>query len=752
MQQANRAQFQQLANMLVRRRRLILAMGAFGVALAGTVGLLLPARYTAKAQIVIESPQASAVSGHPGVTDPVNELAIETHVTMLTSRGHLKRVRDSLLAGLELRAVLPPDQSDRETKLQAPASEISSRAATEVGPLSLEDLELGTKVFQERRSRVIAVNFTSTRPDQAAAVANQIARLYVQTQAGQPSGLEQQLAAVSHQLSIAKSDLAARQGRLTFLRDLKRREDTEALIEALDSAAVAEFHREQTALLQSQAEVGASLHKTHPKVQAVTVKLNELRQKIGIEVDRAITQLQYDMQVAGERVQSLQQRLESIQIARSEAREAEVTTRDPQREAAASIPISERLLRRQKELGETSAGVRMLSVADVPNRPSSPNPILFVFPALIAFSIAGGFLAIVLEGLDQGLRSGRDINDALGISCIGLVPQLLQQGQLRTHEYLLQNPFAAYTEAIRSIAIAALDLSAPKCSPKVFLITSSVPGEGKTTLAVSFAVYAARLQRRVVLVDLSFRNPAILRELGGGAEREAIDGQPGEPQGTVIRHIPELALDYISLPRASVDPLTILSSRQLPDLLRELRERYDCVVIDSAPLVGTAEARLLGSMVDKVLFAVKWGSTRPEVVQHAFNLLRNPYTQDRDPTAFASAIITQVDLLKHASYQYGDVVGVGFDEGRNRRSRVDRLLIKLLALLRRKLHLVRDRAQGLPLPRWVARKPSRDVKHERDSRPVSFPHVLGGRLLNGSGPSRPARIRSSGTGAGSSLG
>jgi hypothetical protein len=130
----------------------------------------------------------------------------------------------------------------------------------------------------------------------------------------------------------------------------------------------------------------------------------------------------------------------------------------------------------------------------------------------------------------------------------------------------------------------------------------------------------------------------------------------GQALAEVIQHNPELGLDYLPLPGASADPVALLGNSQLPDLLRQLRESYDCVVIDSAPLVGAAEARLLVSMVDKVVFAVKWGSTPREVAQYAVNLLRGPSASDRDPAAFASAVITQVDLKKHAEYQYGDVV------------------------------------------------------------------------------------------------
>jgi succinoglycan biosynthesis transport protein ExoP len=662
MQGPTETQLQQVVNMLARRRRLILAAGAFGAALAGALGLLIPAKYTAKAQILIHSQQVSPIT--TGRAEAVDELAIETQVTMLSSRNHLRRVRDSLLTGVEL----PGAQSEAgATGRAANVQPANGSLATEIGTPSLEELEMNLKVYKERASRVIAVTYTSTRPEKSAAIANQIARLYVESQADRKreektsAWVEQELAELNHQLSMAKSDFAARQGRLTAFRDLQRREGgTDDLIKALDSDVLTELRRDQIALLQSKADLATRFYETHPEVQTVSAKLEALRLKIAREVDRVMAQLETDTQIAGARARSLQQRLSTVQVAHREAREAELQLRVPQPEAAGSAQLFDSLLRRQQqemsEHSEISPGMRILTVADAPKQPSSPNPILFIFPALVVFSIAGGFLATVLEGLDRGLRSERDTTDALGIPCIGLVPQASSPGNLRMHQYLLEKPFAAYTEAIRSVVIAALQPTTPNRAPRVFLVTSSVRGEGKTTLAVSFAAYAARLQRRVLLVDLAVRDPTILRELEGRAERGVLDVLQGRPLAEAIQRLPELGLDHLPLPGNPIDPVALLGNKQLPDLLRQLRESYDCVVIDSAALVGAAEARLLASMVDKVLFAVKWGSTPREVAQYAVNLLRAAGPIDGDPAAFASAVITQVDLKKHADYHYGDLV------------------------------------------------------------------------------------------------
>jgi cellulose biosynthesis protein BcsQ len=104
-----------------------------------------------------------------------------------------------------------------------------------------------------------------------------------------------------------------------------------------------------------------------------------------------------------------------------------------------------------------------------------------------------------------------------------------------------------------------------------------------------------------------------------------------------------------------VDPLTLFDREQMPRLIHQLRDRYDCVIIDGPSVFGSVEARLLPSIADKLLFVVKWGSTRREVAQNALRLLRDVDHLDMDRSNLALAIVTQVDLRRHARYRYGDV-------------------------------------------------------------------------------------------------
>ena len=162
---------------------------------------------------------------------------------------------------------------------------------------------------------------------------------------------------------------------------------------------------------------------------------------------------------------------------------------------------------------------RLLSLAPVPDSPSSANPILFIPPAAIAFLILGSFIAIVRDSFDKTFRTESDVISALGIGCSAMVPRLRGLGRKRPHEYLLEMPYTSYAESIRSIMAGLRPVMSQRQGAKAILITSSIPGEGKTTVALSLAAYAARAGLRVLLLDFDFRKGSASRELGGTTEQ-----------------------------------------------------------------------------------------------------------------------------------------------------------------------------------------------------------------------------------------
>lgn len=678
-QQATQPNLRQLINLLRRRWKLITAAGVIAAGLAGTIGLVIPPQYTATAQLIVDPPRESGARGLSKAAGVLDDAAVLTHVAALVSQDHLQQVFDSLVAERG------PGPAERP-------------GVFGVEELSIETFRGRMNSFKDLRSRMIAITYTSTNPDFAAAVANRSAQLYLAaliernradrkdtlrslserippvsaevaradaalqdyrikhgfTEANRTDMVDQQLVELNRQLAVARSDLAERDARITTLRELQRSESGTALpINALSDPTLGELYREEAAL-RSRSDNATLPSKRDPKLTSASSDLQELRVRIGQTIDQALNRLAEERSILEKRVQHFQRSIAILQDASTEAREPEVRLRALQREAAAFAQLYDSLVQREKvilEEGDLQPDVRALSSASMPTRPSSLSPRLFILPAMMLASIGAALLAVLLDGLDGSLRTERDVTDALGISCIGGIPQLTRLRKLRPHQLLPQN--AQYTEAIRSVVATALQLTNPQKSPKVFLVTSSVPGEGKTTLAISFAVYAALLQRRVLLVDLAFRHPAIASELGGPADSGILQVLQGQPPG-VIRGAPDLGIDYLPLSRDPVDPVAILASERVPELLRQLKESYDCVVIDSAPLLSSTEARLLASMVDRVLFAVKWGSTRREVAQNALRLLRRSAFGENDLRDVTSAVITQVNLRKHARYRHGD--------------------------------------------------------------------------------------------------
>ena len=355
---------------------------------------------------------------------------------------------------------------------------------------------------------------------------------------------------------------------------------------------------------------------------------------------------------------AIQQGNDDERSAGTEGANADKQLRELALRARTSAQLYIHLVQRLKDMRDNQENivpdVELHSSASVPRRPSSHNPLLFIVPASFIFVLGASWLAIVLEQMDRTFRSQRDVSDALGLPCITLVPRISRKRRARPKHYLLSEPFSAYAEAIRSVA-ASLQTATPGGSHEVVLISSSVPSEGKTTLAVSLAVFVGLLGRRVLLIDLGFRRASMIRGLRKIEGALVGPNQQDQPLGQFVQQVPDLGIDYLRIARSQVDPLALLSREQIPQLISQSRENYDCVIIDGPPLLGTTESRLFARMVDRLLFVVKWGSTRRDVAASALSVVRSVGCLDKGLRGLPIAILTQVDLKAHAQYRFGDI-------------------------------------------------------------------------------------------------
>ncbi len=301
----------------------------------------------------------------------------------------------------------------------------------------------------------------------------------------------------------------------------------------------------------------------------------------------------------------------------------------------------ETLLRRRQELTATGIVVQpdisLRAAASPPERPASLPPLLLVPPAAIALALFACVLAVVLDRLDHTLRTEADATAALHVPCAGVVPTVpIEPGFQPQH--FLEEPTSSYSRAIRSILVSLL-ASDPVVPQRIVLVTSSVAGEGKTILARSLGLCAARLGRRTLLMDFGQfgRRPS--------DEHANLRGvlSYDRPLADAVQYIPEFGIDYLPAGLSDGNRLGVFANPKIAPLLRQLGDAYDLVIIDGPSLLDVPEARLIASWADHILLAVRSGSTHRGLALAALHqLARTEHLHPNHDTSI-SLVLTRGD-------------------------------------------------------------------------------------------------------------
>lgn len=685
----NELHLRDLFGALFWRWRMIAAITLAGTLLVLFAALLIPARYTATAYIVATS------STTRGASPELNEQTILTKVTELGATSLLRRTADNLSHDPVYQAAVGSAGGERRTlgdflradlRRLLPPSLFPWHTTRVYRRVQVKELRRHLKIVQVAGSNVIAVHYTSTNPNIAALVANGITKLYLKSQTEERqadarralawlneripqakqqledddamirdyrnthglrmmnpvAGSDLQYADLDRRLLAAQAELAADKARLARMQ-----------AGALDTPQLDALRSREAELSLQEATLGATLGQNNPRMRQVQKALVEIRHKIGQAATQVETGLRDQVRAQQNQVQTLQRQLETVQSAGSNTRLRELSSR-----ATAGRQLYEAMLRRREatleRLQTASSGFELVSAAVPPERPSSPNPLLFGPAAFVFFLAGSGFLAVVLERLNNTIRSEADFSAALGVPCIGFVPWVRKSQWGRLHQNLLRNSHQPYAEAIRSIV--ATCLLASQGRSQLLLVTSSLPGEGKTTLAVSFATYAARIGRRTILLDMDFGHPAVAQEVGNWSGEQSLDLLlKNKPVSDAVQRIPALRLDYIPLGAATKDPMYLFSEGRITQALASLREKYDCIVIDTAPLLAITEPRLLAMQADQILFTVKWDGTDRKMARNALDLLRRAGVRIDHKRSRVAGVLTKMDLRRQSRVHSGSM-------------------------------------------------------------------------------------------------
>ncbi|MCE9649108.1 MAG: polysaccharide biosynthesis tyrosine autokinase [Parvibaculum sp.] len=470
---------------------------------------------------------------------------------------------------------------------------------------------------------------------------------------------EQQLSELNAQLILARADLAEKQAKYTRAKQiLTSGGSIESVVDVLQSKTISDLRQREAEIARQQADLSSKYGPRHPSIVNAEAQRKDIVRQIGAEVQRIVAGIQNESAIAQSRVSALETSLHQLQSTAGQNNQALIRLRELTREAAANRTVYESFLGRFKETSQQqdlqTSDARVISAATPPQRPSYPRKGIVLFVALVLSGAVGVGVALLLERLDNALKTRPEIEEALGMACLGSIPEtpneLDKDGKrIEPPNYVLLKPLSAFAESLRSLR-SALSLSNVDNPPKIILFTSALPDEGKTTTAVSFARAAAHAGISTLLIDCDLRHPSVHKTLGVKAPKEGIVellASRADMEQAIQRDEPS-GLAWLAVAAGAANPPDVLGSAQMKHLLADAREKYDLVILDTAPVLPVADSRVLSKLVDKVVFVTRWSQTPRDAAQSAVKELRNFHAD------IAGAVLTVVDTAKQAKYGYGD--------------------------------------------------------------------------------------------------
>ena len=678
---------------LLKRRWLILGVLAGVLAISLLLTLMATPMYRATAVMQIENEKQQFVQGGLEAYPTWDPEFLETQYQLLKSRALAERVADDLgLDATALAQLNTPGWLDRLKGLVRPAPKEAAPAVVDTDPKATLSHATGVvmgglRVTPVPNTRLVQISFDSPVPAFAARVANGVADGFV------TSGLERRFGANSYAKTYLEDQLKTTKARLEQSeRQLVAFAQKENLVSSgegqslagqnlseLNSAlATAQEQRIRTQARwnQAQAATGAALpadmlsnsiirtlqqqraqlqgtyqqklqvfKADYPEMQQLKGQMDDLDKQITLELRniRASVKAEYDAAASQERL--LQGQLSALRTQALDVDDRSIDYNIIKREVDTNRQLYDSLLQRFKEVGVAgdvrSNNISIIDRAEVPGGRFSPSLSRNLAMGMLLGLVLGVLLAFVLEFLDDTLKTPEDIEQRLKLAVLGIIPRLVKQ----TPEQAVMDLRSAFSESYRSVR-TALQFSTDQGVPKVLLVTSASPSEGKSTTALALARNFAQMGKRVLLIEADLRNPSLHKSLGIRAEIGLSNLLAGAHNITeAVQDTEQTALKVILAGPLPPNPAELLSGSKLVSLLTIASEHYDQVIIDGPPVMGIADAPILANAADGTLLVVHSGKTRITTAQGAVKRLYSARAH------LIGSLLTQYDS-KAAGYGY----------------------------------------------------------------------------------------------------
>jgi capsular exopolysaccharide synthesis family protein len=411
----------------------------------------------------------------------------------------------------------------------------------------------------------------------------------------------------------------------------------------------------------------ASLGPNHPEAKALQNQINELTKEINTEQSRLELQAKETYLAALATEQKTEQELDAKKKEAysqgDDMVQQSVVQREYEQDRGLYDALQQRLETAKLESGLDATEVDQVDKARPPQSPTLRSPVTIVATTTVFFLLGGIVIAFILESLDTGLHNIQEIETALNMPSLAVIPKAKRSSPEQTAAMstaqrninVLTQPKSQFTEAFRSLRTSLLLATAGR-PPKFILFTSATPSEGKTTAASNLACIFSQGEARVLLIDADLRRPNVHHRFGLTGKLGLTTVLAGTSSfEEAVQNVPELPnLDILVSGPVPPFPTEMLSSESMKALLQKVGGLYTHVVIDSPPILSVTDAAILGRVSDAVVLVIRHGKASKNVLGRARDLLV------RSGAPLAGLVMNAVDLNSPEYYGYYGYTGYSY--------------------------------------------------------------------------------------------